>query len=187
MSTDFYPEMMRRVVGGEQFETFLVDTPVWPIFQESGERLHRAVKLYEALGDRRDGSCPHDAFVWVNERSLERTKIGDQVVDFRLGEPGCIGGHERAQLSREDLEMILLKRSQIPLRVAQVDGEVILVQPNATDPLVAVGQDCNREVLRLDFSVRIGEGKAQRFGAAPQPDFAQVRPDTAAGLRWNAS
>ncbi|HLW17791.1 MAG TPA: LuxR C-terminal-related transcriptional regulator, partial [Actinomycetota bacterium] len=53
MSTEFYPAMMRRVVGGEQFETFLVDTPVWPIFLESGERLHRAVKLYEALGDRR--------------------------------------------------------------------------------------------------------------------------------------
>ena len=53
LNTDFYAEMMRRVVGGEQPETFLPDTPVWSFFLESGERLHRAVKLYEALGDRR--------------------------------------------------------------------------------------------------------------------------------------
>jgi DNA-binding CsgD family transcriptional regulator/tetratricopeptide (TPR) repeat protein len=48
-----YPDYMRRVVGGELIEDILPSLPIAPWAQESMERLHRAIQLYEKLGDRR--------------------------------------------------------------------------------------------------------------------------------------
>jgi len=53
VSNGSYPEYLRRVVGGEQIEAIMPSLPIFPDVQEATERLHRAVKLYESLGDRR--------------------------------------------------------------------------------------------------------------------------------------
>jgi DNA-binding CsgD family transcriptional regulator len=48
-----FPDYMRRVVGGEPIEDILPSLPIAPDVQESMDRLHRAVQIYEKLGDRR--------------------------------------------------------------------------------------------------------------------------------------
>jgi tetratricopeptide (TPR) repeat protein len=45
--------MMARLVAGEKLEVIAQELPIWPDFQEAMTRLHRAVNLYEGLGDRR--------------------------------------------------------------------------------------------------------------------------------------
>ena len=48
-----YIEILGRTVGGEQIEKIVMELPIAQDVAESAERLHRAIKLYEALGDRR--------------------------------------------------------------------------------------------------------------------------------------
>ena len=48
-----YVGILARTVGGEPIETIVLELPIAPDVMEAGERLHRAIKLYEALGDRR--------------------------------------------------------------------------------------------------------------------------------------
>jgi DNA-binding CsgD family transcriptional regulator/tetratricopeptide (TPR) repeat protein len=44
--------LMDRVAGGEVLEDILKTSDVWPLAESAGERLHRALALYEELGDR---------------------------------------------------------------------------------------------------------------------------------------
>jgi tetratricopeptide (TPR) repeat protein len=48
-----YPDYMRRVVGGEPIEAILPSLPIASDAQESMDRLHRAIQIYESIGDRR--------------------------------------------------------------------------------------------------------------------------------------
>ena len=44
--------LMDRVAGGEVLEDILKTMDVWPLAESAGDRLHRALALYEELGDR---------------------------------------------------------------------------------------------------------------------------------------
>ncbi|MGZ4241389.1 MAG: helix-turn-helix transcriptional regulator [Actinomycetota bacterium] len=53
MKAGTYPEYIRRVVNGEPIEEILPTLPIAGDVHEANERLHRAVQIYERLGDRR--------------------------------------------------------------------------------------------------------------------------------------
>ena len=48
-----YLGFLQRVVGGERIEELVMELPIATVMMEATERLHRAVKLYEKLGDKR--------------------------------------------------------------------------------------------------------------------------------------
>jgi hypothetical protein len=61
-----------------------------------------------------------------------------------------------------------------------LNGDVVLVQSNAFDPLSLLGRDNNGEILPEDFGAGVSDGFAQGLGRALEPYPREVRPKAAA-------
>src|SRR5439155_21235649 len=111
-----------------------------------------------------------------------RTKVRDQVLDLRGGEPGCVRRHERALFAPPFLQILFEKRAWISSGVAQLYREVVFIERDAFDALAQLCYGYNREVLFVNLGVRIDQGETHRFGSSPDADLAQVRADAAAAI-----
>jgi DNA-binding CsgD family transcriptional regulator len=58
--------VMQRLASGETFEEILEELPIAPAARSAGERFHRALELYEELGDRQGTMASIIAMAYLN-------------------------------------------------------------------------------------------------------------------------
>src|SRR5438067_4851133 len=96
-----------------------------------------------------------------SQRTSEARQIGDQVVQLRVGDPSAEARHQAlAELLVELLQIALAVRVKLVRRVAQLNGEWVLVDAHATHLAAIARHDANRK--ELDEAAARDERQAAR-------------------------
>src|SRR5579871_1125546 len=122
------------------------------------------------------------AFPEGDGRALERTKVSNDIVDFRPREPGGVRWHQRPRLPIGALQIVFQERSGVAVDNPNLDRKIVFIQRQTADRFTAFGDDYYRVIFLVNFRVRIDERQPQRARRTVDTDLAQIRAQAGAAI-----